>query len=63
MKERKRNDGRKQEFPTVNMPHYDAPVGDPPVPNRAFTEMRLENGIDILSEPEKAQLYRSDLQG
>ncbi len=32
-------------------------VGDPPVPNRAWTEMRLGRDIDELSEDEKADLY------
>ena len=32
-------------------------VGDPPVPNRAWTEMRLGRDIDELSEEEKADLY------
>ena len=62
MKERKRSEEQIKEFPSVNTPHYDAPVGDPPVPNRAFTEMRLENGIDILSEAEKAQIYRNETE-
>ena len=57
MKERKNEDQPIEEFPTVDMPHYDTPVGDPPVPNRAFTEMRLDQGIDVLTEAEKAKLY------
>ena len=32
-------------------------VGDPPVPNRAWTEMRMGRDIDELSEEEKADLY------
>ena len=57
MKERKNEDAPIEEFPPVNLPHYDAPVGDPPVPNRAFTEMRLDADIDVLTEVEKAKLY------
>ena len=30
---------------------------DPPVPNRAWTEMKLGKDIDELSEEEKADLY------
>ena len=33
------------------------PAVDPPVPNRAWTEMRLGKDIDELSEEEKAELY------
>ena len=33
------------------------PAMDPPVPNRAWTEMRLGKDIDELSEEEKADLY------
>ena len=57
MKERKNEDMPIEEFPTVNLPHIDTPVGDPPVPNRAFTEMRLAEDIDVLTEAEKAKLY------
>ena len=57
MKERKNENVPIEEFPTVNLPHVDAPIGDPPVPNRAHTEMRLDAGIDVLTEAEKAKLY------
>ena len=57
MKERKNEDMPIEEFPTVHLPHVDSPVGDPPVPNRAHTEMKLAQEIDTLSETEKAQLY------
>ena len=49
MKERKNENAPIEEFPTVNLPHVDAPIGDPPVPNRAHTEMRLDAGIDVLT--------------
>lgn len=62
MKERKNNDTQHKEFPTVDMPHYDTPVGDPPVPNRAHTEMRLQNSIDVLSEPEKASIFTNQTE-
>ncbi len=59
MQERKNEDRPIEEFPTVHLPHADDPIGDPPVPNRAFTEMRLDQGIDVLTEAEKARLYFS----
>ena len=57
MKERKNEDAPIEEFPSINSPHVAQPVSDPPVPNRAFTEMRLDEGIDVLTEAEKAKLY------
>ncbi len=57
MKERKIEDTPRKEFPSVNLPHYDSPVGDPPVPNRAFTEMKSGNGIDVMDEEEKAKMF------
>lgn len=57
MKERKNEDMPIEEFPAVNLPHYDAPVGDPPVPNRAHTEMHLFDPIDALGEQEKKDLF------
>ncbi|MBQ8302684.1 MAG: hypothetical protein IJX97_03940 [Clostridia bacterium] len=38
-------------------PVPDITTYDPPVPNRAWTEMRLGKDIDELSEEEKADLY------
>ena len=57
MKERKNDDMPIEEFPSINSPHIAKPISDPPVPNRAHTEMKLAEGIDTLSETEKAQLY------
>ena len=57
MKEKEKKERPVEEFPTVNLPHIDAPIGDPAVPNRAFTEMKLGRDIDTLSEEEKADLY------
>ena len=57
MKERRKEKEPTREFPAVEYPGIDVPVGDPPVPNRAHTEMRLGEGIDALTEPEKASLY------
>lgn len=38
-------------------PAPDITTFDPPVPNRAWTEMRMGKDIDELSEEEKADLY------
>ena len=42
--------------PRRSTPTYD-PATDPPVPNRAWTELKLGRDIDELSEEEKADLY------
>ena len=55
MKERKREDAPIEEFPSINSPHIAQPVSDPPVPNRAWTEMRLGRDIDELTPEEKLQ--------
>jgi hypothetical protein len=59
MKERKREDAPIEEFPSINSPHIAQPVSDPPVPNRAHTDMRANGveGLDVLTENEKASLY------
>ena len=51
MKERKREDAPIEEFPSINSPHIAQPVSDPPVPNRAHTEMRVEGveGLDAVT--------------
>jgi hypothetical protein len=41
----------------INTPGIDLPAFNPPVPNRAWTAMRLGKDIDELSEEEKADLY------
>lgn len=43
--------------PGVNTPTVSLPAYNPPVPNRAWTEMRAGRDIQALSEEEKAQLY------
>ena len=55
MKERKREDAPIEEFPSINSPHIAQPVSDPPVPNRAPTDMRVTGveGLDVLTENEK----------
>ncbi len=47
----------KQEFPPLEIPTPVVPAIDPPVPNRAWTEMKLGRDIEELSEEEKAELY------
>ena len=43
--------------PGVNTPNIELPKYNPPVPNRAWTEMRLGKDIDELSEEERRDLY------
>lgn len=49
--------GYRGSVPGVNTPAIDLPAFNPPVPNRAWTEMRLGKDIDELSEEEKRDLY------
>ncbi len=44
-------------FPAGVPPVIGDPVLDPPVPNRAWTEMRLGKDIDMLTEAEKRDMY------
>ena len=39
------------------VPGFNDPMIDPPVPNRAWTEMRLGKDIDALTEEEKREMY------
>ena len=57
-----RNDPDPVSFPPLT-PNPPIEVNDPPVPNRAWTQMRLGRDIDDLSEEERRQLYlgRDDL--
>ena len=41
----------------INTPGIDLPAFNPPVPNRAWTAMRMGKDIDELSEEEKRDLY------
>ncbi len=52
-----REDGFYDSVPGINTPGVELPAFNPPVPNRAWTEMR--NGIDIVEMPEedKRDLY------
>lgn len=41
----------------INTPGIELPAFNPPVPNRAWTAMRMGKDIDELSEEEKRDLY------
>lgn len=48
----------------ASLPEHEVPpmpdpieITDPPVPNRAWTEMKNGKDIDMLTEDEKADLY------
>ena len=41
----------------INTPGIDLPAFNPPVPNRAWTAMRMGRDIDELTPEEKADLY------
>ncbi len=43
--------------PGVNTPTIDLPAFNPPVPNRAWTEMKKGKDIESLSEEERRDLY------
>ena len=43
--------------PGINNPEIGLPAFNPPVPNRAWTAMRMGLDIDALSEEEKRDLY------
>lgn len=43
--------------PGINTPEIVPPAYNPPVPNRAWTAMRMGKDIDELSEEEKRMLY------
>ena len=49
--------GYTQSVPGVNSPEIELPAFNPPVPNRAWTEMKRGLDIDELSEEEKRDLY------
>ena len=44
-------------FPATEPPSIQDPIIDPPVPNRAWTEMRLGKDLDALTEAEKRDRY------
>lgn len=41
----------------INTPGIELPAFNPPVPNRAWTAMRMGKDLDQLSEEEKRELY------
>lgn len=41
----------------INTPGIELPAFNPPVPNRAWTAMRMGKDIDQLSEEEKRDMY------
>ena len=43
--------------PGINTPDIALPAFNPPVPNRAWTAMRMGKDIDELTEEEKRDLY------
>lgn len=47
--------GYENSVPGVNSPNIELPAINPPVPNRAWTEMK--NEIESLSEDERRELY------
>ncbi len=49
--------GYENAVPGVNSPDIALPAFNPPVPNRAWTEMRKKLEIEALSEEEKRELY------
>ena len=63
-RERTKNDvdGRYSDFvgvsdiPGINTPGVELPAYNPPVPNRAWTAMRMGKDIDQLTEEEKQEL-------
>ena len=43
--------------PGINTPEISPPEFDPPIPNRAWTAMKMGKDIDALTEEEKRMLY------
>ena len=54
---RGRETGTEAGIPGINTPGIELPAFNPPVPNRAWTAMRMGLDIDSLSEEEKRELY------
>lgn len=44
-------------IPGINTPGIELPAFNPPIPNRAWTAMRMGADIDSLDEDEKRDLY------
>ena len=43
--------------PGINSPEISLPAFNPPVPNRAWTAMRMGKDIDELTPEEKGEMY------
>lgn len=57
-KESERFPGNKQNsVPGINTPEISLPAYNPPVPNRAWTAMRMGKDIEELTEEEKRDMY------
>ena len=52
-----RNSGGSAAVPGINTPGVDLPAFNPPVPNRAWTAMRMGKDISELTPEEKRDLY------
>lgn len=56
--ESERFPGNKQNsVPGINTPEISLPAYNPPVPNRAWTAMRMGKDIEELTEEEKRDMY------
>ena len=51
------NETGKNSIPGINTPGIELPAFNPPVPNRAWTAMRMGKDISELTEEEKRDLY------
>lgn len=49
--------GYEESVPGVNSPNIELPAINPPVPNRAWTEMKRDLELNVLSDEEKRDLY------
>ena len=54
---RGREKGTPDAVPGINTPGIELPAFNPPVPNRAWTAMKMGMDIEQLSEEEKRDLY------
>jgi hypothetical protein len=52
-----RDTGYTDAIPGINTPGIELPAFNPPVPNRAWTAMRMGLDIDELSDEEKRDMY------
>ena len=52
-----RNQGGSAAVPGINTPGIELPAFNPPVPNRAWTAMRMGKDITELTDEEKREMY------